>query len=79
VNEDPIVSRPPSAPVALKRQRTDVPRFQHKCPREGHSWEVCGIAASLIDPHDVRVEHGCSKDVEPVVVFTKAEVREVPP
>lgn len=54
-----------------------VPRFDHLCPRPGHGWEVCGIAASLLDPHDPTVEHGCSVDVDPVFTFQRAEVREV--
>lgn len=53
-----------------------VPRFEHKCQRTGHGWETCGIAASLVDPHDLTVEHGCSKSVEPLITFERAEVRE---
>jgi len=29
-----------------------------------------------VDPHDLTVEHGCSKSVEPLITFERAEVRE---
>lgn len=71
------VSRPTEAKGSKVPDHT--PRFEHQCPREGHSWEMCGIAASLLDPHDPTVEHGCSVSVEPVFTFDRAEVREVLP
>jgi hypothetical protein len=51
-----------------------VPRFQHNCPTDG--WETCGIAASLLDPHDPNADHGCAKDATRPIFH--AEVREVP-
>lgn len=64
-------------PVETKGSKVPdhVPRYEHECPT--HGWETCGIAASLVDPHSLKAEHGCARTADPPVIFV-GQVREVP-
>lgn len=79
---DPHVTDPRDAPRSMLEEARAAmkldhqPRYQHECPV--HGWETCGIAPSLLDPHDPLADHGCSKVVTPVRVFRGCAVREVP-
>lgn len=63
------------AAVPGSKMPSHVPHYQHRCPK--HEWETCGVAASLVDPHNLKAEHGCSRNVTPPFIFM-GEVREVP-